>query len=82
MAIKNTGNVALHDIVINDPFLGGTVSGLPATLAVGGQALVQINYFLTQADVDAGRVDNAATGTALDPFNNVVNAMTHYDLLP
>ena len=72
--------MALHDITFDDPLLGGFIDG-PDTLNPGASANIQVNYFLTQADVDAGHVINSATATGLDPSNNVVNAMAQFDVL-
>jgi uncharacterized repeat protein (TIGR01451 family) len=83
LQVNNTGTVALHDIAIDDPLLGGSISGLPSTLAPGAFANVAINHFLTSSDVAAGHVFNSATATALDPSNNLITVMAHYDqLLP
>jgi VCBS repeat-containing protein len=81
--ITNNANVELSDIVIDDPLLGGVLSGsgVPTTLDPGEQATFAFNYFLTQDDVDAHHVFNSATASAHDPTNNFVNALAQFDVL-
>ena len=66
-AVTNTGNVALAGVAITDPLV--TVSGGPISLAVGvvDATSFTASYTLTQADVDAGFVENTAevTGNAV-----------------
>ena len=72
--VRNTSNVPLTGVVINDTKLNltnytcgtGTVGPL-ATITCASPA-----YPLTQADIDAGRVDNTATVRGTDPSNNTV----------
>ena len=62
--VTNTGNVTLTDVTLSDPL--ANVSGGPiARLAPGGvdAATFTASYTLTQADIDAGQVVNAATAT-------------------
>ena len=66
--VKNTGNVTLTNIVVNDPLV--SVTGGPITsLAVGATDTTTFTatYILTQADIDAGKVTNSALATAKDP---------------
>ncbi|MHA3725161.1 DUF7507 domain-containing protein [Leucobacter sp. HY1910] len=62
----NTGNVTLSDVAISDPLPGlGEISytwpGAEGVLAPGEQVTATAPYTLTQADVDAGQVNNTAT---------------------
>ncbi|WP_424108320.1 DUF7507 domain-containing protein, partial [Pseudomonas viridiflava] len=70
--VENTGNVTVSDIKITDPKV--TVTGGPVTLAPGAtdNTTFTASYTVTQADVDAGRVDNLATATGTDPKGNPV----------
>ncbi|WP_229676794.1 DUF7507 domain-containing protein [Pedobacter psychrotolerans] len=70
--VENTGNVTVNDIKITDTKV--TVTGGPITLAPGAVDATSFTavYTITQADVDAGRVDNLATGTGKDPKGNNV----------
>ena len=88
--LENVGTVPISNVVLDDPLLGGTVTNLDGgdlnnndILDVGETWIYSQNYFLTAADVAAGHVENDATATGLDPTNNVVSVMAHYDqLLP
>lgn len=72
--VTNTGNVPLSGVgVSDDAATGFTGTGtLPpvdcpsTTLAIGGDEVCTTSYTVTQADVDAGSIDNSATveGTA------------------
>jgi len=66
--VSNTGNISLQSIELNDPLLGGIISG-PISgdlnndniLDVGESWIYQANYTLTQANVDFGSISNQAT---------------------
>ncbi|MEZ5093187.1 hypothetical protein [Nocardioides sp.] len=60
--VTNTGNVTLDGIVIDDAMFT-TVDCPVTTLAPGADTTCTASYTLTQADVDAGQVDNTATVT-------------------
>ncbi|KKB12532.1 hypothetical protein VE25_06265 [Devosia geojensis] len=67
---SNTGAVTLTNVTVNDPLLanaGIAVTPGPQTLAPGGSATFTATYTPTQADIDAGRVENTATGTGTPP---------------
>ncbi|NYE96132.1 putative repeat protein (TIGR01451 family) [Psychromicrobium silvestre] len=68
----NTGNVTLTNVVINDPLTGLSVltytwPGTPGTLAPGEVLTATATYAVTQGDIDAGHVANAATTTGTPP---------------
>lgn len=71
--VTNTGNTTLTGVGIADPLDGLsalTFGAWPAATGVllPGQAVsATATYTLTQADVDAGRVDNTATTTGTTP---------------
>nr|WP_313372702.1 choice-of-anchor D domain-containing protein [Brucella intermedia] len=68
--VRNTGNVTLTNVTVNDPLLtnaGIAVTPGPQTLAPGGTATFTATYQPTQADIDAGKVENTATGTGTPP---------------
>lgn len=74
----NTGNVTLTDVSITDPMPGLSAlscdAALPATLAPLGQVTCTATYTVTQDDVDAGTITNAATATATPPSGVDVEA--------
>ncbi|MFM2475352.1 DUF7507 domain-containing protein, partial [Burkholderia cenocepacia] len=82
--VTNVGTVTLEDVAIDDPMEGlGTIvvdwasSTDPGTgagvLAPGESVTAAADYVITQADVDAGGVENTATasGTTLDGTRTV-----------
>ncbi len=71
--VRNTGNVTLHDDVVNDP----KVSGIPriASLAPGASTVVQAaDYVVTDADIRAGAVRNTATASGIAPDGSTVDS--------
>ena len=78
--VTNTGNVVLTDVTVSDPLL--TVNGGPlASLAVGASDATTFTgtYTLTQADIDAGEVENQATATGEDPTGAEVSDVSDDD---
>ncbi len=60
--VTNTGNVTLYNVTVTDPLV--SVTGGPlASLAPGASDTTTFtaSYVVTQADIDAGKVDNTAT---------------------
>ena len=79
----NTGNTTLTDVVIAEtaftgtgtpPVIGNCTPTAPAVLVPGAVLTCTANYVVTQADLDAGRLDNSATATGTDPSGNPVTA--------
>jgi uncharacterized repeat protein (TIGR01451 family) len=71
--VTNTGNVTLTGVTITDPLV--TIVGGPlASLAPGiaDSSTFSATYTLTQADVDAGRVNNQATAAGTPPSGTAV----------
>ncbi|WP_119275179.1 DUF7507 domain-containing protein [Taklimakanibacter deserti] len=66
-AVSNTGNVTLTNVTVTDPKV--TVVGGPTTLDVGETDTTTFtgSYVVTQADIDAGQVDNLALATGSPP---------------
>ena len=78
--VTNTGNVVITDVTVSDPLL--TVNGGPlASLAVGASDATTFTgtYTLTQADIDAGEVENQATATGQDPTGTAVSDVSDDD---
>lgn len=74
LEVENIGNQTLTDIQVNDPMLGGLIdltgatwSGTAGSLAPGDAVSIDVQYTLTQADVNGGLVYNQATATGVPP---------------
>ena len=85
----NTGNVSLSGVTVTEGAFTGTGTLSPVTcdtnaLAAGQKALCAATYTLTQADVDAGRITNAATatGTAARGANPTADATVTTPVAP
>ncbi|SDX32605.1 conserved repeat domain-containing protein [Arthrobacter sp. cf158] len=71
-ASKNTGNVKLSDVAIDDPMAGVSAldyswPGTPGELLPGETVTAVATYQITQEDIDAGYVANSATTTGKPP---------------
>ena len=60
---RNSGNVPLSNVTVSDERAGGAAK-VCATLGIGESCEWSGSYQVTQADVDAGKVDNTVTATA------------------
>ena len=65
--VTNTGNVTLNPVTVSDPKLGAITCPSGPLAAGATVSCTQKTYTLTQADVDAGKVDNTATATGTPP---------------
>ena len=66
--VKNTGNVPLTSVGVNDPKLGGAITCPKTTLAPAElMTCTSKTYTLTQDDVNTGKVVNTATATGTPP---------------
>ncbi|MGG5257805.1 DUF7507 domain-containing protein [Phycicoccus avicenniae] len=73
--LRNAGTTTLTGLAVDDPLLGA-VTCPTGPLAAGASTTCTADpYVLTQADVDAGRVDNTATASATDPAGDPVSAV-------
>ncbi|MFT4286346.1 hypothetical protein [Nocardioides sp.] len=77
--VTNTGNTTITDIAIDETAFSGTgelsdIECNETTLVPDGVATCTATYAVTQADVDAGEVTNAATATGSDPSGNDVTS--------
>lgn len=72
--VTNTGNVSLNNVQIADPLPGLSPlicnPPLGAPLASGGVTTCTATYVATQADVEAGQINNVATVTGEAPGGN------------
>ena len=65
--MTNTGNVTITGIVVNDAQLDAAAVCPVTTLAPGASTTCTGTHTITQAEVDAGTVDNSATATGTPP---------------
>ena len=67
LTVGNTGNVTLTNVAVTDPMLGAIPGSPVASLAPGASRTLTATHALTQADLDAGTVENTATAEAEAP---------------
>ena len=77
--VTNTGNVTMTGVTITDRLPGVstpviTWPGAPGVLQAGQSATGTSTYQLTQADIDAGQVSNAAFATGTPPSGPPVDS--------
>ena len=66
--ITNSGTVTLDPVTVTDPLPGLSAISCPATLLAGGADMTcTATYVITQADIDAGQVDNEADVSGTPP---------------
>jgi uncharacterized repeat protein (TIGR01451 family) len=67
-SVENSGTVTIENVTVSDPKLGLTDAAVtPGTLAPGETGTASATYTLTQADIDAGEVENTATASGTPP---------------
>ncbi len=71
--MTNSGTTTVTSVAVADP-MAGAISCPVTTLAPGASTTctADATYTITQADVDAGHVDNTANATALSPSGATV----------
>src|SRR5690606_7693694 len=81
-AVHNTGNINIDNIIVDDPILGGNISG-PLSGDTNNNGILELteiwvyeaDYNITQPEVDNGVVENQATvdgtGSNGDPVNDI-----------
>lgn len=73
--VTNSGNVTIHDAVVNDPLIGSVTCASTTLLATAFTDCVADElYVVTAADETAGSVNNTATASGTDPENGPVNS--------
>jgi uncharacterized repeat protein (TIGR01451 family) len=85
--VANTGNVTMTGVSVADPLLasnGISISCQVTGLAPGASTtcVASAGYVITQADVDSGAVQNAATGTGTPPSGPPVTTPPDTTLTP
>jgi uncharacterized repeat protein (TIGR01451 family) len=76
LVATNDGNVTLTGVSISDPLLAALscTPTQPATLAPGEQLTCTAGYTVTQADLDAGHINNTAIATGTPPSGPPLSA--------
>ena len=84
LKVTNDGNVTLTGVTVTDPKIAVTSpSGFDGELSPGEMATFTGSYTITQADIDAGKVDNAALATGTPPTGtNVTDPGDNTEPLP
>ena len=72
VTVKNTGNVTIYDVTLSDS--PGQLNEGPLTLEPNGSVKYLFTYTVTQADVDAGRLDITASAAGKDAGGSGVTA--------
>ena len=72
--VTNTGNVTLSNLVLNDPFGAGYTCVLPDLAPGVSDQTCSFSTVVTQAQVDAGDIQNTASVTGEDPSGAPVTA--------
>ena len=76
--VTNTGNVALTSVGVADTLPGLSAISCPqSTLAIGAAETCTASYTVTQADVDAGGINLAATASGTAPSTTVVHGTSN-----
>ncbi|QYA42357.1 DUF11 domain-containing protein [Macrococcoides bohemicum] len=65
--VTNTGNVTLKDVIVTDPMFGGNITLGKTTLLPGESTTGTASHVVTQAEVDAGQLENVAITTGTPP---------------
>ncbi|MFC5185842.1 DUF7507 domain-containing protein [Actinomadura harenae] len=73
--VTNTGNVPLHSVGVTDDLAGlSAVTCTATTLAPGATTNCTATYVTTQADVDAGSINNVATAHGTPPTGEPIDS--------
>src|SRR5690606_952221 len=70
--VRNTGSVTLKNVTVKDPLV--QVTEEPQTLGPRGTFTFHGSYTPTQADIDAGKVENTATATGVTPSGGAIES--------
>ncbi len=69
VTVENTGNITLSDVLVTDDngVIDAAFVNPIATMAPGDIVTVEVTHVITQADIDAGFVENTAVATGETP---------------
>ncbi|MCR9084991.1 MAG: DUF11 domain-containing protein, partial [Cyclobacteriaceae bacterium] len=70
--VSNTGNETLTDVTVVDPLTN--LNQVLGTLLPGETQTITTSYFVSQADIDAGKVINTATVSGTDPNSFILTS--------
>ncbi|GGA75853.1 DUF7507 domain-containing protein [Ornithinibacillus halotolerans] len=68
--VTNAGKVTLTDVQVNDPMLGGDITLESTVLEPGESTIGTATYYVTQEDIDRGKILNTATTVGSPPNYN------------
>jgi gliding motility-associated-like protein/uncharacterized repeat protein (TIGR01451 family) len=74
--VTNTGNIVINNIVINDVLLSASPIVVSSSLAVGSVSILKVNYTITQADIDLGKVVNSAIASGVDTNGTALSVVS------
>ena len=74
--VKNTGNITLNNVQVNDPMLGGKIELEESVLLPGETTKGKAKYTVTEADYEKGYIKNIATATGTPPGYDTENPPT------
>src|SRR5690606_10112352 len=80
--VTNTGNVTMDGITVSDPKITDPIVLGATTLAPGESTTGTATYTVTQAEKDAGAVENLATATGTPPTTDPDNPSTPITPVP
>ncbi|WP_157749652.1 DUF11 domain-containing protein [Jatrophihabitans sp. GAS493] len=74
--VRNTGNVSVNSLAIDDPLLSASAPAAcaPATIAPGETSTCTATYSVTQADLDRGQITNVAVANGVTPGGGPVSS--------
>ncbi len=72
--VTNTGNVTLNTVSVSDPKVGPVTCPVTTLAPLAATTCTKV-YTITQADVDAGQVDNNASASGIPPVGGAVTAV-------
>ena len=74
LVVRNSGNVTLQGLTVNDPQIAFDCGDFSGTLAPMERLACSSHYPLTQADIDAGQKENTTSAGATDPAGGRISA--------
>ena len=80
--VRNTGDVPLRDVVVDDEKLSAEPIACAVEIAPGGSATCTATYTVTDADVASGAVRNVAAASGTTPADGPVTSPTDDVTIP